>query len=115
LRPVVACHCKQCQKTSGHFVAATAAKLTEFELTESSTLKCYRSSDTAERGFCTNCGGNLFWKKLSGSAISIFAGTLDHPTNVVLAEHIYVADKSDYYDLTDGLPQHDQGSDVQHW
>jgi hypothetical protein len=27
LRPIIACHCQQCQKTSGHYVAATAAKL----------------------------------------------------------------------------------------
>ena len=26
LRPVVACHCGQCQRTSGHFVAATSGR-----------------------------------------------------------------------------------------
>ena len=106
LRPVVACHCQQCQKTSGHFVAATATQLKDFELTESASLRWYRSSASAERGFCNNCGGNLFWKQTNSENISIFAGTLDHPSGLQLAEHIYVSDKADYYDISDALPQH---------
>ena len=32
--------------------------------------------DTAERGFCGRCGGNLFWKQAGRDAISITAGTI---------------------------------------
>lgn len=32
-------------------------------------------------------------------------GAFDTPTNTRLAMHIFVADKGDYYDITDGLPQ----------
>ena len=35
LRPVVACHCGQCQKTSGHHVAATSVNRKDFELLKS--------------------------------------------------------------------------------
>ena len=34
LRPVVACHCTQCQKTSGHHVAATSAPRENIALLE---------------------------------------------------------------------------------
>lgn len=36
---------------------------------------------------------------------SILAGSLDKPTGTRLTGHIFVADKGDYYDITDGLPQ----------
>ncbi len=32
-------------------------------------------------------------------------GALDGPTGLRLARHIFVADKGDYYDIADGLPQ----------
>jgi len=109
LRPVVACHCGQCQKTSGHHVAATSAKREDFELLEERGLKWFSSSAGIRRGFCQQCGGNLFWDKADLPTISIFAGTLDQPrdqpSGLQLVEHIYVEEKADYYEITDGLPQ----------
>ena len=32
-------------------------------------------------------------------------GCLDEPTGLELADHIFVSEKGDYYDITDGLPQ----------
>jgi len=117
LREVIACHCSQCRRTSGHFVAATEALTADLIVTQSSTLRWYRSSGTTERGFCSRCGSNLFWRAVADATasglhrlpglqrISIMAGTLQQPTGLKLARHIFVADKSDYYELADGLPQ----------
>ena len=71
-------------------------------------LVWYRSSDTAERGFCGRCGGNVFWKQFGRDDISITAGTLDTPTNLSIETHIFVADKSDYYTLNDDAPKRQQ-------
>lgn len=105
LRPVVACHCGQCQKASGHHVAATSAQRKDFKLLEDQGLKWFSSSVGIRRGFCQQCGSNLFWDKAALPTISIFAGTLDQPSGLELVEHIYVEEKADYYQLTDGLPQ----------
>ena len=107
LRDVIACHCSQCRKTSGHFVAATQAPSAQLQLTESATLRWYRSSASAERGFCACCGGNLFWRETApgSTTTSIMAGTLETPTGLNLVQHIFVADKSDYYKINDGAPQ----------
>ncbi len=102
LRPVIACHCVQCRKTSGHHVAATSAHREDVRV--SGEVRWYRSSDTARRGFCPVCGSNLFWDG-PGTHLSIFAGTLDSPTGLRLAGHIFCADKGDYYGIADGLPQ----------
>lgn len=108
LRGVIACHCSQCRRTSGHYAAMTSAPSANIELTRSEGLLWYKSSDTAERGFCGRCGGNLFWKQAGRDAISITAGTLDTPTHLAVEEHIFVADKSDYYTIDDDSPQKQQ-------
>lgn len=107
LRDVWTCHCSQCRRTSGHFVAATGAPSKHVTLTATDTLVWYTSSATAERGFCARCGGNLFWRRTTGDRqwLSIMAGTVDPPTHLKMSRHIFVADKSDYYELTDHLPQ----------
>jgi hypothetical protein len=105
LRQVLACHCDQCARTSGHHVAATRCDASALRLVTAETLAWYRSSDRAERGFCRRCGGNLFWKPSAGATVSIMAGTLDRPTGLTVSGHIHVGAKSDYYEITDGLPQ----------
>lgn len=98
LRQIVACHCGQCRKTSGHYVAATQAALADLTITEE-TLSWFQSSAEAERGFCRRCGGNLFWRPVGGARISIFAGTLDAPTGLKMTAQIHPEEKADYYDL----------------
>jgi len=107
MRDIVACHCRQCQKTSGNYVAATQVAIKDILIKGSQALHWYSSSLTAKRAFCKECGSNLFWQK-DALQISIFAGTLDEPSGLTLTKHIFVADKADYYDLTDNLPKFDQ-------
>ena len=102
LRPVVACHCSQCRKASGHFFAATSAHRDHVAI--EGEVSWFRSSDTARRGFCPRCGSNLFWDG-PGENLSILAGALENPTGLKLIGHIYCADKGDYYEITDDLPQ----------
>lgn len=97
LRPVVACHCNQCRKASGHYVAATQALASDMEIKGEPSW--YRSSDLAERGFCPTCGSNLFWRKHGADHISIFAGGLDGPTGLKMVSQLYCESAGDYYDL----------------
>lgn len=102
LRPVVACHCSQCRRTSGHHVAATAAPRDRVTITGSP--RWFASSDSARRGFCPTCGSNLFWEGAAND-LPIFAGTLDGDPGIRLAAHIFCADKGAYYDIADDVPQ----------
>jgi hypothetical protein len=106
LREVNYCHCEQCRKTSGHFVAATACDLESLAIISDASLRWYQSSSTAARGFCANCGASVFWRPEHGRYICIMAGTLDAPTGLTAKQHIFLADASDYYTINDGLPQH---------
>ncbi|SED68194.1 Uncharacterized conserved protein [Rhizobiales bacterium GAS191] len=106
LNGVTACHCSQCARTTGHYFASTNCAMEDFALESEETLRWYRSSEDAERGFCSRCGSNLFWRKVGGKVMSITAGTLDRPTGLRMKYHIFCESKSDYYDLTDGLTQY---------
>jgi len=105
LRPVVACHCTQCRRMTGHFLAATAARDGDLGLTCAATLKWYSASPHARRGFCSTCGSTLFWRGNGRDYVAIAAGSIDGPTGLKLVQHIYTADKGDYYELDDGAPQ----------
>ncbi len=109
LEAVTACHCSQCRKMTGHFLASTAARHKDFRLVRHLGLKWYHASDAARRGFCRECGSTLFWEAHGEDRISIAAGTLDGATDLKTVAHIFVADKGDYYDLADGLPQSRKG------
>lgn len=102
MRPVTACHCAQCRKTSGHYVAATSAPREAVEIAGAVTW--YASSPEARRGFCGTCGSSLFWDG-PGRNLSIHADTLDGDPGLRLAGHIFCADKGTYYEIDDGLPQ----------
>lgn len=104
LRPVIACHCVQCRKSSGHHVAATSAHRDQIAIEGAVTW--FRSSDTARRGFCGTCGSNLFWDG-AGENLSIHAGSLDDATGLTIAGHIFCAFKGDYYDIPEGVARAD--------
>ena len=109
LRPVVACHCSQCRRHTGHFLASTAARLSDFRLLNSASLKWYDSSSAARRGFCSVCGSTLFWLPNGRDYISIAAGSLDDSSALATACHIHVADKGAYYQIESGVAQIQDG------
>jgi hypothetical protein len=104
LRDVVGCHCSQCRRMTGHFMAATAARLTHFAILADATLRWYEASAEARRGFCSACGSTLFWAGNGKDYISIAAGTLDDASGLKMACHIHVADKGAYYQIEPGVP-----------
>lgn len=107
--PAGACHCRQCRQWAGHFWASVNIAAADLELiTGEESLAWYDSSSWAERGFCIVCGSSLFWRLSDPDAarIAIALGALDTPTGLSIGAHIFVADKGDYYAITDSAPQH---------
>ena len=47
----------------------------------------------------------MFWDPIGRDRIAIAMGAFESPTGTRLGKHIFVADKGDYYDIADGLPQ----------
>jgi hypothetical protein len=108
LREVIVCHCGRCRRQHGHVAAYTDAAMDDVTVSEGGALTWYLADDR-QRGFCNRCGASLFWRRTGGDRISIAAGTLDAPTGLETAAHIFVDSKGDYYEIADALPRHARG------
>ena len=102
---ITECHCSQCRKQSGHRYASTATRSGDVEIEGTANITWFRASPDAERGFCSTCGSHLFWRSLNDDEMAILAATIDEPSGLRMSGHIFVDDKGDYYEITDGLPQ----------
>ncbi|MEZ5811287.1 MAG: GFA family protein [Rhizobiaceae bacterium] len=89
-QPLIACHCKQCQRMSGSYFVATAVPRDAFTLDAGDTLVWLNSSETSRRGFCGRCGSSLFFDHGPEEPIGISAGSLDDHQPLDIAAHIYV-------------------------
>lgn len=100
-----ACHCSLCRKHSGHYFVSTDVPRDAVTITGAEHVTWYHSSERVRRGFCSRCGASLFWDPIYRDILGIAMGAFDAPTDTRLAIHVHVADKGDYYDITDDLPQ----------
>ena len=63
------CHCRMCQKSNGTpFAVGVYFHKTAFRFTRGEP-KLYRSSDIADRGFCSACGSRLIFRPLDGPLV----------------------------------------------
>ena len=105
LSPPDACHCTRCRRASGHFWASTNVKRPDLAIEGLDHVRWYATSETVRRGFCDTCGSQLFWDPTDHDFIAVAMGAFDRPTDTHLHKHIYVANRGDYYDIADSVPQ----------
>ena len=103
LRHVSNCHCYQCMKTHGNYAAYTNTPEKDIKFIKKRTLKWFRSSKRAKRGFCNKCGASMFFKRLGSENISIAAGMFKNPTKLKTKMNIFVEEKLDYYKIDSRL------------
>ena len=104
-RNVQNCHCIQCMKTHGHHAAYTNVEERNVKFLKKRTLKWFKSSKRAKRGFCNKCGASLFFKIIGTKTISIAAGMFNRPVKLKTTMNIFVKGKSDYYKLDSRMPK----------
>lgn len=112
MREILVCHCNECRRWTGRAWTATAARIADLEMSETSDLRWLPSplsEHRAERGFCGRCGGSLFWRVPGWDRVSISAGTLDDPAGLAVAAHIWVEQGADWERPPDGLPAYPRG------
>ena len=100
-----ACHCSQCRKQSGHYWVSTEVDGSALTIRGEDKFSWYQSSEKTRRGFCSVCGSVLFWDPSHRDWIAIAMGAFEAPTGTTLGKHIFTANKGDYYEIADGLPQ----------
>ena len=102
-RNIQNCHCIQCMKTHGHYAAYTNIEERNVKFLKKRTLKWFRSSKRAKRGFCNKCGASLFFKVIDSNLLHIAAGMFNGPTKLKTRMNIFVEGKLDYYKLDNRL------------
>lgn len=101
-----ACHCSQCRKFSGHYFVSTDVPKKALSIDGADKLTWYQSPvRKVRRGFCSVCGSSLFWEPTEHDWIGVAMGAFDGATDTGMHLHIYLAEKGDYYELTDDLPK----------
>ena len=104
-RNVQNCHCIQCMKTHGDHATYTNVEERNVKFLKKRTLKWFKSSKRAKRGFCNKCGASLFFKVIGAKNISIAAGMFNRPVKLKTTMNIFVKGKSDYYKLDSSMPK----------
>lgn len=100
-----ACHCTRCRRLSGHYWASVDLPPDAITIHGEENISWYFTSEDVRRGFCSTCGSALFWDPIPRDVFAIALGAFDEPTNTEIGIHVYVANKGDYYQITDDLPQ----------
>lgn len=98
-----ACHCTMCRRWSGGPGFAVAVGQVEFAGEDK--ISVYSSSDWAERGFCQQCGTNLFYRMKPAGPTMMWAGSIDDNEVFELTGEIYVDEKPQGYDFAGDHPR----------
>ena len=93
-----ACHCSMCRKWSaGPYLAVDCGN--EVVIHGEEHVSIYNSSDWAERGFCKNCGTNLFYR-LKETKKTIASSELFNDPSLKFDHQIFIEEKPKYYDFS---------------
>jgi hypothetical protein len=113
------CHCTMCRKQHGAaFRSRARAEKSDFKWAQGEELVTfYESTRGCFRGFCRVCGspvanrpGPNYKPALANPAIAselgIPLGVLDDDPGIRPDQHIFVANKAPWFEITDNLPQY---------
>lgn len=96
---VGACHCTMCRKWgSGPFMDVDCGNDVTF--TGEEHIKTFSSSDWAERGFCSKCGSNLFYRLKHNGQTLMAAGLLDDDAGLSMGMQVFVDERPPYYSFS---------------
>lgn len=98
------CHCEYCRRAHGAaFVTWVAVPAARFKMNGGETLRWYRSSAQAERGFCSRCGCPLFYRSsLTPEEIDVTRASFTDDPGVTPRYHCFVDQKAEWVTLPDG-------------
>ncbi len=110
LREILVCHCIECRRWAGRAWAATGARVGDLVIEgEVVWFPSPESEYHADRGTCSNCGASLFWRSPGFDRVSIGAGTLDNPSGLRVAAHIWVEQGADWEAPPNDMPAFPRG------
>lgn len=106
LREVLHCHCVNCRRTSGNFVAATGCPTANLTVVDDAALR-WHDLGYARYGFCHQCGSSLFWIATENPDFtSIMAGSLDDADGLKLTAVWFSEEAQTHHQLDPSVEHH---------
>ena len=97
------CHCEQCRRMTGNFMAASQVQLDQIKIT--GEPKWFYVGKKSRHGFCGVCGSQMFWFNECNDYMSVTLGCVNDTKHLKPKQHIFTSEKAKYYDISDGYPQ----------
>ncbi|MCP4225668.1 MAG: GFA family protein [Actinomycetia bacterium] len=108
LHRVLQCHCSNCRRTSGNFVAAVRSATDELVINDPADHLRWYDLEYASYGFCGRCGSTLFFRSAERQDItSVMTGTLDDATDLMVHGVWFAADAQPHNTLPPNVPHYD--------
>ena len=101
------CHCSMCRKWAAGPYMSVHCRGDDVAWESDETLKWYRSSKWAERGFCDRCGSSLFYRMANRPEMLLIVSvdSFDDADDITLKRHIYVDEQPARYAFADTTPR----------
>lgn len=94
------CHCGFCRRQTSGVIMTLDIQPNSLKFIQQDHLAVYVSSDWAERGFCKQCGTNLFWRMKDHSYCNINVFSLNEsPKDLKIDMEIYIDSKPEFYNF----------------
>lgn len=102
------CHCSLCRRTTGSaFKPLAGIARPEMEVVRGGDATLIYGDTVAHDIHCRICGSLLYSVVREVAYVHVPMGTLKDEPAIRPSMHIFVGSKAAWFDITDGLPQHD--------
>lgn len=107
------CHCRICQRSAGAPVLAWATVPAQSFIYTRGVPTVYCSSEHGRREFCGQCGTQLVFRHVPPArTVDVTIASLDDPTAIAPAYHIWRGSRIPWFETGDELPRfEDAGPD----
>ena len=106
---VLQCHCENCRRLTGNFVAGVRTKTEDLEIESRDDAFQWFDLEYAKYGFCRRCGSTLFYRAADRQQFtSVMVGTLDDSSGLQI-KNVWFADEAQPHNtLPVGVPHFDR-------
>ncbi|NND04503.1 MAG: GFA family protein [Acidimicrobiia bacterium] len=101
------CHCENCRRLSGNFVAATRAATKDVHIDDPADVFRWHDLEYAMYGFCSRCGSTLFYRAADRPHVTaIMVGGLNDASGLSIESVWFTEQAQAHNTLPEGVPHH---------
>jgi hypothetical protein len=102
------CHCSNCRAGTGSaFKALAGIEPSKLRVTQGGDTLLIWGDESNNHTRCAVCGSMLY-SVIEGERLHVAMGSLVDEPSIRPSQHIHVASKAPWFEITDDLPQHDE-------